>query len=53
MNAAYLLALGISVLFIAGFVLALARFIRQPGRNGLMASRSVSVFALRNPLHVS
>jgi tetratricopeptide (TPR) repeat protein len=46
MNVAYLLALVISVLFIAGFVIALARFIHQRRLEWFVASALVTVFAL-------
>jgi 4-amino-4-deoxy-L-arabinose transferase-like glycosyltransferase len=44
MNAEYLLAFGISVLFLAGFALALANFIRRPTPEWLMIIGSVLLF---------
>jgi tetratricopeptide (TPR) repeat protein len=46
MNAEYLLAFGISVLFLAGFAVALVRFIRQPAPEWLLVFGLISLFGL-------
>jgi Flp pilus assembly protein TadD len=46
MNAEYLLALGISVLFLVGFAVALVRFIRQPAPEWLLVFGLISLFGL-------
>ncbi|MGA2787245.1 MAG: tetratricopeptide repeat protein [Verrucomicrobiota bacterium] len=46
MNAEYLLALGISVLFLVGFAVALVRFIRQPAPEWLLVGGLISLFGL-------
>jgi hypothetical protein len=46
MNSGYLLSLGISLLLIAGFVLALANFIRRPTPEWLMILGAVLMFSL-------
>jgi tetratricopeptide (TPR) repeat protein len=46
MNAEYLLALGISVLFLAGLAVALVRFIRQPTPEWFMVLGTVFLFGL-------
>jgi Flp pilus assembly protein TadD len=46
MNAEYLLAFGISVLFLVGFAISLVRSIRQPALEWLMVIGSVLLFSL-------
>jgi tetratricopeptide (TPR) repeat protein len=46
MNAEYLLAFGISVLFLVGFAVALVRFIRQPAPEWLLVFGLISLFGL-------
>ena len=46
MNAEYLLALGISVLFLVGFVVAVVRFIRQPAPERFLVLGLISLFSL-------
>ena len=46
MNTGYLLAIVISVLFVAGFVIALARFIRQPKPDWFVLLGLVGIFVL-------
>ena len=46
MNAGYLLAFGISVLFLVGFAVALVRFIRQPAPEWLLVFGLISLFGL-------
>jgi hypothetical protein len=46
MNAGYLLALGLSVLFLIGFIISLVRSIRQPALEWLMVIGSVLLFSL-------
>jgi tetratricopeptide (TPR) repeat protein len=46
MNAEYLVAFGISVLFLVGFAVALVRFIRQPAPEWLLVLGLISLFGL-------
>jgi len=46
MNAGYLLAFGISVLFLVGFAVALVRFVRQPAPEWLLVFGLISLFGL-------